>query len=81
MDGTMVRLDDENNIVNFIPKKAFKYSDTDFYYKTVNICKFSKDFSSNPLRTLPKGLYPGARKQRILRAGPPGNHPIGILRF
>ena len=23
MDGTMVRLDDENNIVNFIPKKAF----------------------------------------------------------
>ena len=37
----------ENNIVNFIPKKAFKYSDTDFYYKTVNIYKFSKDFSSN----------------------------------
>ena len=47
MDGTMVRLDEENNIVNFIPKKAFKYSDTDFYYKTVNIYKFSKDFSSN----------------------------------
>ena len=45
MDGTMVRLDDENNIVNFVPKKAFKYSDTEFYYKTVNIYKFSRNFS------------------------------------
>lgn len=45
MDGTMVRIDDENNIVNFIPKKAFKYSDTDSYYKTVNIYKFSKEFT------------------------------------
>lgn len=45
MDGTMVRIDDENNIVNFVPKKAFKYSDTEFYYKTVNIYKFSRKFS------------------------------------
>lgn len=45
MDGTMVRLDEENNIVNFIPKAAFKYSDVDSYYKTVNIYKFSKEFS------------------------------------
>lgn len=45
MDGTMVRLDDENNIINFVPKKAFKYSDTEFYYKTVNIYKFSRNFS------------------------------------
>ncbi|MDE6083970.1 MAG: aminotransferase class I/II-fold pyridoxal phosphate-dependent enzyme, partial [Muribaculaceae bacterium] len=47
MDGTMVRIDDDNNIVNFIPKKAFKYSDTAFYYKTVNIYKFSKEFIVN----------------------------------
>lgn len=47
MDGTMVRIDDERNIVNFIPKKAFKYSDITFYYKTVNIYKFSKAFSAN----------------------------------
>lgn len=46
MDGTMVRLDEENNIVNFIPKKAFKYGDVDYYYKTVNIYKFSKEFST-----------------------------------
>lgn len=44
MDGTMVRIDDDNNIVNFIPKQAFKYSDTQFYYKTVNIYKFTRDF-------------------------------------
>lgn len=47
MDGTMVRIDDDCNIVNFIPKKAFKYSDTDQYYKTVNIYRFSKDFINN----------------------------------
>lgn len=45
MDGTMVRIDDNFNIINFIPKKAFKYSDIDFYYKTVNIYKFSREFS------------------------------------
>jgi hypothetical protein len=45
MDGTMVRIDAENNIVNFVPKMAFCYSDVDKYYKTVNIYKFSKEFS------------------------------------
>lgn len=44
MDGTMVRIDDDNNIVNFITKKAFTYSDAESYYKTVNIYKFSRDF-------------------------------------
>ena len=47
MDGTMVRIDDDRNIVNFIPKKAFKYSDTAFYYKSVNIYKFSREFVVN----------------------------------
>ncbi len=45
MDGTMVRIDDENNIINFVPKAAFRYADVDKYYKTVNIYKFSKEFS------------------------------------
>lgn len=45
MDGTMVRIDADNNIVNFVPKKAFKYSEVDSYYKTVNIYKFSREFS------------------------------------
>lgn len=45
MDGTMVRLDKDYNIVNFVPKKAFRYEDIDLYYKTVNVYKFSKEFS------------------------------------
>ena len=45
MDGTMVRLDDDQNIVNFISKDAFDYNDVDSYYKTVNIYKLSRQFS------------------------------------
>lgn len=45
MDGTMVRIDEENNIINFVPKAAFRYSDVDSYYKTTNIYKLSKEFS------------------------------------
>lgn len=45
MDGTMVRIDEDGNIVNFVPKAAFRYEDVDSYYKTVNIYKFSKEFS------------------------------------
>ena len=47
MDGTMVRIDEEQNIVNFISKDAFDYADVESYYKTVNIYKFSKDFAKN----------------------------------
>ena len=45
MDGTMVCIDADYNIVNFIPKEAFRYEDSSSYYKTVNIYKFSKEFS------------------------------------
>lgn len=45
MDGTVVTLDDENNIIGFHGKKDFDFSRTDEYYKTVNIYKFSKEFS------------------------------------
>lgn len=44
-DGTMVKLDEDNNIISFITKDAFQYSETDSYYKTVNVYKFSKEFS------------------------------------
>ena len=47
MDGTMVRLDDEQNIVNFISKDAFDYNDVNSYYKTVNIYKLSREFSAH----------------------------------
>lgn len=45
MDGTMVCIDKDNNIVNFITKEAFDYANVNQYYKTVNIYKFSKEFS------------------------------------
>ena len=47
MDGTVVTLDDDNNILRFIPTKSFKFEEIPSYYKTVNIYKFSKEFSSN----------------------------------
>ena len=47
MDGTVVRLDEDNNILNFISKKAFQFCQKESYYKTVNIYKFSKEFSTN----------------------------------
>ena len=47
MDGTVVVLNEECKIKNFISKRDFKYSDIDSYYKTVNIYKFSKEFSQS----------------------------------
>ncbi len=46
MDGTVVVLNEECKIKNFIAKRDFKYSEIDKYYKTVNIYKFSKEFST-----------------------------------
>ncbi len=46
MDGTVVTLDDERRILRIIDKEHFRYEEINDYYKTVNIYKFSKDFSS-----------------------------------
>ncbi len=45
MDGTVVTLDEKDNIVRFLGKDAFRFNEVDEYYKTVNIYKFSKEFS------------------------------------
>lgn len=47
MDGTCMELDDDDCIVNFIPGKHLSFSDKENYYKTVNIYKFSANFSAN----------------------------------
>ena len=44
MDGTVVKLDQNNNIIQFIPKKDFVFSERNNYYKTLNVYKFSKEF-------------------------------------
>ena len=46
MDGTAVTLSEDNKIEDFITKSQFKYSDIGKYFKTVNIYKFSKEFST-----------------------------------
>ena len=46
MDGTCVKLDEDDNIEAFVPGKKFKFDEIKDYYKTVNIYKFSKDFSN-----------------------------------
>jgi len=45
MDGTSAVLDEEDNILDFFPKNLFRFQDVDRYFKTVNIYKFSKEFS------------------------------------
>lgn len=45
MDGTVVTLDERLKIKGFFTKEEFRYSDIDSYYKTVNIYKFSHEFS------------------------------------
>ena len=45
MDGTCVKLGEDDSIEAFVPGKKFKFEEIDCYYKTVNIYKFSKYFS------------------------------------
>ena len=47
MDGTVVTLDSENRILRFIPNSQFCYEEIPSYYKTVNVYKFSREFSSS----------------------------------
>lgn len=47
MDGTVVTLDDKQRITGFLDKKQFRFCDTSTYYKTVNIYRFSKEFSNS----------------------------------
>ena len=46
MDGTCVKLSDDDTITAFVPGKNFSYRDIKDYYKTVNIYKFSQEFST-----------------------------------
>ncbi len=46
MDGTCLKLDPDDSIAAFVPGKNFDYRDINDYYKTINIYKFSKEFST-----------------------------------
>lgn len=45
MDGTCVKLSEDDTIEAFIPGKKFKFDEIREYYKTVNLYKFSRHFS------------------------------------
>lgn len=45
MDGTCVKLGEDDSIDAFVPGKKFKFNEINDYYKTVNLYKFSKHFS------------------------------------
>lgn len=46
MDGTVVTINEKNHITQFIDKDHFNFNEIKDYYKTVNIYKFSKEFSA-----------------------------------
>lgn len=45
MDGTCIKIGEDDTIEAFVPGKKFKFDEIKDYYKTVNIYKFSKHFS------------------------------------
>lgn len=46
MDGTVVRLGEDDSIQDFVSGKQFVFAEIPNYYKTVNIYKFSREFST-----------------------------------
>lgn len=47
MDGTCIRIDENDNIKSFISGKKLNYKKVTDYYKTVNVYKFSQRFSDS----------------------------------
>ncbi|MBE6499193.1 MAG: aminotransferase class I/II-fold pyridoxal phosphate-dependent enzyme [Methanobrevibacter thaueri] len=47
MDGTVVTVGNNEDIINFYSKDQFSFDDVTDYYKTVNIYKFSNHFSQH----------------------------------
>lgn len=79
MDGTVVTLDDELNIKRFIPGSKFSYEATEEYYKTVNVYKFSKQFSTTHyvpfLAAYSKALGNNEYYEQVLRVIAMLDHP------
>ncbi len=76
MDGRYdgLRIDQERNIVNFVPKAAFRYEDVSVYYKTVNIYKFSKEFARTEYVPFLDAYSKVMGNNEVLRTSAPSNH-------
>lgn len=71
MDGTCVKIADDDTIEAFVPGKKFKFDEIKSYYKTVNIYKFSKHFSQTHyvpfLEAYTKALGDNEYYEQVLR--------------
>jgi len=71
MDGTCVTIDENLRIERFVPKKDFVYEEIPAYFKTVNIYKFSKQFSKKDyvpfLKAYSKALGDNEYYEQVLR--------------
>ena len=63
MDGTCVKLDNENNIIDFVTSKKFDFNNTKDLYKTVNVYKFSKEFNKCYIKFLEAYLSSNGENQ------------------
>ncbi len=71
MDGTCVKLSSDDAIEAFVPGKKFVFEEISQYYKTVNIYKFSKEFSKKYyvpfLKAYEKALGENEYYEQVLR--------------
>lgn len=71
MDGTCVKLSTDDSIRAFAPGKSFRFEEMSEYYKTVNIYKFSKQFSASEyvpfLKAYEKALGKNEYYEQVLR--------------
>ena len=71
MDGTCVKLSPDDAIEAFVPGKKFVFEEIPQYYKTVNIYKFSKEFSQKYyvpfLKAYEKALGENEYYEQVLR--------------
>ena len=71
MDGTCVKLSPDDSIEAFVPGKKFVFDEIREYYKTVNIYKFSREFSRKYyvpfLKAYEKALGENEYYEQVLR--------------
>ncbi|MBD5493226.1 MAG: aminotransferase class I/II-fold pyridoxal phosphate-dependent enzyme [Lachnospiraceae bacterium] len=71
MDGTCIKLGEDDSIMEFVPGKKFVFEDIPDYYKTVNIYKFSRHFSETHyvpfLEAYSKALGDNEYYEQVLR--------------
>ncbi len=71
MDGTCVKLSPDDSIEAFVPGKKFVFDEIPEYYKTVNIYKFSREFSRKYyvpfLKAYEKALGENEYYEQVLR--------------